>query len=133
MSNIKEKALEYHAAGFNCAQSVLAACKEYTGLDDSAALAISAGFGGGLRSGEICGAISGAVMALGLVCPFNEADNAEAKVKIAELAESCVSSCKEEYDYIRCLDLKRSGVNCSEIIGKMAEIAENMIIKAKEN
>ena len=53
MSNIKEKALEYHAAGFNCAQSVLAACKEYTGLDDSAALAISAGFGGGLRSGEI--------------------------------------------------------------------------------
>ncbi len=133
MSNIKEKALEYHMAGFNCAQSVLAACKEYTGLDDSAALAISAGFGGGLRSGEICGAISGAVMALGLACPFNEADNAEAKVKIAELAKSCVSSCKEEYDYIRCLDLKRNGISCNELIGKMAEIAEDMIIKAKEN
>ena len=128
MSNIKEKALEYHAAGFNCAQSVLAACKEYTGLDDSAALAISAGFGGGLRSGEICGA-----MALGLVCPFNEADNAEAKVKIAELAKNCVSACNDEYNCIRCLDLKQSGVNCSEIIGRMAEIAENMIIKAKEN
>ena len=99
MSNIKEKALEYHAAGFNCAQSVLAACNEYTGLDDSAALAISAGFGGGLRSGEICGAISGAVMALGLVCPFNEADNAEAKVKIAELAKNCVSACNDEYNY----------------------------------
>ena len=111
----------------------MAACKEYTGLDDSAALAISAGFGGGLRSGEICGAISGAVMALGLVCPFNEADNAEAKVKIAELAKNCVSACNDEYNYIRCLDLKQSGVNCSEIIGRMAEIAENMIIKAKEN
>lgn len=133
MSSIKEKALEYHAAGFNCAQSVLAACGEYTGLDDAAALAISAGFGGGLRSGEICGAVSGAVMALGLACPFNDTADAEAKVKIAGLAKSCVSACSDEFGFVRCLDLKRDGVSCTEIIGKMAEIAEEMIVKAKEN
>ena len=61
----KEKALALHAQGFNCAQCVLSALGDYTGMDEKTALAISAGFGGGVRCGEICGAVSGAVMALG--------------------------------------------------------------------
>lgn len=130
--DIKEKAVAYHKAGFNCAQAVLAACNEYTGLDDSAALAVSAGFGGGLRSGEICGAVSGAVMALGLAFPFNDAENAEAKVKIAELAKNCVAHCKVDYGCVRCVELKANGVSCPEIIGKMASVAEEMILNAKE-
>lgn len=131
--DIKEKALSYHKTGFNCAQSVLAACNEYTGLDDSTALAISAGFGGGLRSGEVCGAISGAVMTLGLVFPFDDAENVEAKAKIAELAKNCVSMCREEYPCIRCVELKANDVNCAQIIGRMAEIAEEIILKEREN
>lgn len=131
--DIKEKAIGYHKAGFNCAQSVLLACNEYTGLDDNTALAISAGFGGGLRSGEVCGAISGAVMALGLVFPFTDAEDAEAKAKIAELAKNCVSKCKEEYPCVRCVELKANDVNCGQIIGRMAEIAEEMILKERES
>lgn len=50
--DIGQKALNYHANGFNCAQSVFAACCEYTGMDEKTALALSAGFGGGARSGE---------------------------------------------------------------------------------
>lgn len=130
--SIREKALEYHKGGFNCAQSVLAALNEYTGLDDCAALAVSAGFGGGLRSGEICGAVSGAVMALGLAFPFNDAENAEAKAAIAALAKNCVAKCNEEFGCVRCLDLKANGVSCPELIGRMAEIAEEMILNAKE-
>ena len=37
--SMEEKAAQYHAKGFNCAQSVLAACGEYTGLDEKTALA----------------------------------------------------------------------------------------------
>ena len=33
--DIGQKALSYHKKGFNCAQSVFAACCEYTGMDDS--------------------------------------------------------------------------------------------------
>ena len=43
--SIEEKAAQYHAQGFNCAQSVLAACGEYTGLDEKSALAIAGGLG----------------------------------------------------------------------------------------
>ena len=44
--DIREKAEKLHKSGFNCAQSVLGACGEYTGLDENTALAVSAGFGG---------------------------------------------------------------------------------------
>ena len=51
--SVKDTALEYHLNGYNCAQSVLAACRDYYDIDEKTALAISAGFGGGVRSGEI--------------------------------------------------------------------------------
>lgn len=127
---IGQKALEYHEAGYNCAQSVLTACAEYTGMDDKTALALSAGFGGGLRSGEVCGAISGAVMAEGMVFPFDDAANAEAKQKIAEIAKQCVNAAHEKYGAVRCAELK-GNINCSEIIAFMAEMAEEIIKKEK--
>ena len=61
--DIGQRALDYHKNGYNCAQSVFAACCEYTGMDEKTALAISAGFGGGARSGELCGAVTGAIIA----------------------------------------------------------------------
>ena len=90
--SVKDTALEYHLNGYNCAQSVLAACRDYYDIDEKTALAISAGFGGGVRSGEICGAISGAVMAAGLACPFNDAQDTEAKKKIATIASKALTS-----------------------------------------
>lgn len=127
--SIKDNALKLHENGYNCAQSVLAGSKEYTGLDEETALAISAGFGGGLRSGEVCGAISGAVMAVGMKHPFADANDTEAKVKIAALTKQCVNMAKEKYGCVSCLDLKRNGVSCSEIIGYMGEVAEELMNK----
>jgi C_GCAxxG_C_C family probable redox protein len=62
-----EQAKELYAQGYSCSQSVLAAfCGSY-GLDQTVALRLAAAFGGGIsRSGQICGAASGAVMVLGL-------------------------------------------------------------------
>lgn len=127
----KEKAAQYHAGGYNCAQSVLAAMGEYTGLDEKTALALSAGFGGGLRSGEVCGAISGGLMALGLVCPFNDSNDSEAKQKIAALAMQLVKCCRDEFGAVRCAELKASGVNCPALVQKMAEITESIILENK--
>ena len=64
--SIQESAIAYHGQGYNCAQSVLAALQEETGLDENTAKRVAAGFGGGVRCGEICGSITGAVMAFGL-------------------------------------------------------------------
>ena len=47
--SIQESAIAYHNSGCNCAQSVLAALQEETGLDENTAKRVAAGFGGGVR------------------------------------------------------------------------------------
>ena len=54
--------------GYNCAQAVFLAFSDVTGLSDSAALKLSAPFGGGVgRMREICGTVSAMMMVCGLV------------------------------------------------------------------
>ena len=126
---VKEKALEYHKKGFNCAQCVLCALGDYTGMDEKTALAIAGGFGGGLRCGEVCGSVSGAVMAVGLCCRFDDEKNEQVKKKIAELAKAACKEFKGEFGKMRCLDLKRAKKSCDELIAGASEIAERIIIE----
>ena len=131
---VKEKATALHESGFNCAQSVLCALGAYTGLDEKTALAISGGFGGGVNCGEICGAASGAVMALGLASPHTDGADVEAKARARKLAAAFNRAFREKYGCIRCVDLKRAGHPCAELIDFAAEQAESMLqeIKNKE-
>ena len=65
--NCTERAADYFARGFNCSQSVLAAYAEQFGLTEELALKVAGGFGGGMgRMGETCGAVTGAIMVIGL-------------------------------------------------------------------
>jgi C_GCAxxG_C_C family probable redox protein len=62
-----EEAVEKFVSGYNCAQSILYAFGPDLGLDAETALKVATGLGGGLGgSGEVCGAVSGGVLALGL-------------------------------------------------------------------
>lgn len=51
---------------YNCAQAVLIPFAEERGLDRKTAYALAESFGGGMRVGATCGALTGALMALGL-------------------------------------------------------------------
>ena len=67
------KAAKVFAEGANCAQAVLLAFNDVTGLDDRTALRISSPFGGGMgRMREVCGAVSGMFMVLGLLYGYEE-------------------------------------------------------------
>lgn len=61
--------------GYNCAQSIVAAFARDVGLDVSTAIRIAGIFGGGLaHQGHVCGAVSGALMILGMKYNGTEAD-----------------------------------------------------------
>ena len=124
--NIREKAEQLHKSGFNCAQSVLGASSEYFGLDSNTALAVSAGFGGGVRSGEICGAISGAVMVLGMARQKNLTEP-ETKAETAAQTKALVETFREKYGCVRCHELKEAGVSCDELVDYAAWLAEEII------
>lgn len=82
------------------------------------------------EAAELCGAVTGAIMAEGLVFPFNDGQDTEAKDKIAAIAKQCVAIAREKYGYVRCADLK-GNINCSEIIAFMAKTAEDIMKKEK--
>ena len=60
------RATAYHEQGYNCAQSVVCALAPSLGIDADAAFRLAEGFGAGMGGmTETCGAISGALMAVG--------------------------------------------------------------------
>ena len=60
-------AIKMFSRGYNCAQAVLYAFCEDVGIDRNTALKLASGFGGGMgRAGEVCGAITGGILVLGL-------------------------------------------------------------------
>jgi len=63
----REKAVQMHKSGYNCAQAVFAVFADELGLDEDTALRIASSFGGGFgKLGEVCGAFSGMAMVLGM-------------------------------------------------------------------
>src|SRR5271157_728171 len=62
-----QMAVDKFAEGYNCAQSMVFAFCDECGLSQDAALKVSCGFGAGMgRKQEVCGAVTGGVMVLGL-------------------------------------------------------------------
>ena len=106
MSAKTEQAAAFFDSGFNCAQSVLATFCEAYGVEQETALKMSSGMGGGFRSGEICGAVSGAVQVIGLKYGQHIAGDKAAK-------EECN---RRVVAFVRVFREKNSSVVCREIL-----------------
>ena len=62
------KAAELFLRGYNCAQAVVVAFGDVTGLEEKYAARLISSFGGGMgRMREVCGAVSGMLLVAGLL------------------------------------------------------------------
>ena len=67
MKTRSDAALEKFLSGYNCAQAVLFAFCDDLSLDKDTALRLACGFGAGMgRKQEVCGAVAGGILAIGL-------------------------------------------------------------------
>ena len=82
-----EKAVDYYGHNFNCSQGVFTAYAVEHGIDEKIALKLATNFGGGARKGEMCGAVSGALMVLGLLNGHSESDDLDTKAKSYAMSE----------------------------------------------
>lgn len=81
MSKYSDRAVELFLEGKNCSQAVFVAFAPDLGLSEETALAVSIGLGGGVgRMREVCGAVSGSAMLVGLKYP--ELDKTEVYEKV---------------------------------------------------
>lgn len=71
-----KRAQELFYRGYNCAQAVFCAFAAEMGLDLDTAARLSSSFGGGLgRLRELCGALTGAELALGMLRGYSDLTN----------------------------------------------------------
>jgi C_GCAxxG_C_C family probable redox protein len=102
-----EKAIEYFEQGFNCSQSVLIAFRDELKMPADELLKISCAFGGGMGRRQLaCGAVSGALMVLGLHYGRGENDDISHKITTYEKAE----------EFMRAFELLNGSVNCRELL-----------------
>jgi len=101
-----ERADALFQEGFSCSQSVFAAFAPELGLDSRSALAIAAPFGSGMaRLGEVCGALTGGYMALGLRHPRLRAADEAAREKVYAALRELSERFRGEFGHLRCRDL----------------------------
>ena len=106
-----ERVIEFHKEGYNCAESVLRAFNEETGLDIPVSMASP--FGSGMTVGSTCGAITGTLMAVGALKGRNTSKEAN---QSRTLTKEVITKVQEKYGTIECIKKKKKGVSCDEII-----------------
>lgn len=114
MSKKGEMASSFFKEGYNCSQSVLLAFCEETGLDEKTAALIASGFGGGIgRTRNICGAVTGMIMAANMILGYSDPKAAEEKKNTYKMVQTFMEKFKE----------KNGSYICGELLG----------LKRKEN
>ena len=99
-----EKALERFNSGYNCSQSVFSVYAEEEGMNEESSRAIASAFGGGIAHMQYtCGALTGAIMAIGL--HFARGKDALPKEEIYRKSRRFLSKFKELHGSSDCLEL----------------------------
>lgn len=99
------KAVEYHATTLNCAQSVLAAFSDVIGMTEEQCCAIGSGLGRGMRYESTCGAVSAAIVILGILYPHTLANGMEGKDRSTRLTLEFQRRFSELFSHLDCRDL----------------------------
>ncbi len=142
-SDRQEKAADYFHRGYNCAQSVVMAFEDKTGIDKETLAKMSVGLGGGVgRMREVCGCVSGMAIVLGLL---QGSDDPDSRNEVYPLVQKACEEFKKLNGSIVCRELL-SGISvttgglaeprtesfykkrpCAEMIEQAAGILEEMI------
>ena len=146
-----EEAIQYFRDGFNCAQSVLVPFRANFGMEENQCLKIACAFGAGMgRQQHTCGAVTGAIMVLGLqygkgkrddntkkldtygktVAFFEEFTRKHGSATCLELLDGLRMSDPEDMKKIEELELHRK--KCAQYVRDAVEIVGKMIQDANK-
>ena len=110
-----EQACALFAGQCNCAQAILATFGPDARLSEADCLRIAAPFGGGMgRLGETCGAVSGAIMVLGLRYGADAARDPNAKAALYERVRDFIGGFKVRNQTIVCRELLGCDISTPE-------------------
>ena len=100
-----ELAKKYFEQRYHCSQAVLVAFAEELGLTEEQALKLGGCFGGGMCKGEVCGACTGALMALGLKYGQSDIEDMESRQKTNDVTVEFLDMFQKENGSYICREL----------------------------
>ncbi|MDD1713513.1 MAG: C-GCAxxG-C-C family protein [Methanoregulaceae archaeon] len=101
-----EVAMDRFAEGFSCSQAVFSAYAPRFGLAPEVALRIAAPFGAGMaRTGHVCGAVTGALMVIGLDLGHVAAEDKAGKERAYQCGQELMAAFKARHGSIECREL----------------------------
>lgn len=100
-----DKANNLFEEKFHCSQAVLAAFADELGITEEQALKLGACFGSGMCKGEVCGACTGALMALGLKYGQSEKEDLESRGKTSYVTSEFLERFRDENGSYICREL----------------------------
>ena len=102
-------AAELFHKGYNCAQAVFASFGDVTGLDEKTAAKMASSFGGGMgRLREVCGAVSGMLMAVSMLYGYDNPGEHEEKKELYTLVQELAGKFQAEAGSIICRDILKN-------------------------
>lgn len=121
----EQQVKELFAEGFDCSQVVLLSAAERLGLGREEALRLSSGFGGGMYAGETCGAVVGALMAIG--CRYGHCAPNEFEKKQALTEKVCAfrAAFAAEHGSTMCRDILGHDISQP---GEMEKVLEKNLL-----
>ncbi len=124
--NAAQKAMHLFENGLNCSQAILTGFGEPYGIDSESAKKLDRPWGGGVgRMGRICGAVTGAIMFLGLVQSRRQ-DEAGARNDICVSVQELVRRFEQLHGTSVCKDLLGADFSTEE---GQRKIKEEMLVK----
>lgn len=131
MSTKAEQAIEFHNKGYNCAQSVACAfCKEF-GIDEEEMFRISEGFGFGMGMMEMCGALSGMIMIIGLENSVGNPEKGKpSKADTYKKVKEYVKKFQEQNGAYLCRELK--GVETGKVLRSCPDCIRDAVALTEE-
>jgi len=106
LENRISAAIEFFEQGYNCSQAVFMAYSDIYGIDRETAAKLATSFGGGMgRLREVCGAVSGMFLILGLKYPFADIKDKTAKSTNYKAVQRTANEFKSVMGSYICADL----------------------------
>ena len=104
------QAAELFLNGSNCAQAIVVAFCDVTGMEPSLAAKVSSSFGGGMgRMREVCGAVSGMLTVVGLIYGYEDPGEGDCNKKAHyQLVQNLAGQFREEIGSIVCRDILKN-------------------------
>lgn len=106
MTQRQQKGRQLFLEGYTCSQAVLLSFSDVTGLDESVAGKLSSVFGGGMSGMRgVCGAVTGAFMAMGLIYGFERPVPLAQKTETYARARQIAEAFNQKHQSVLCKEL----------------------------